>query len=141
VISARDLLLKAGQRIGAAWIAALVRALRSLVVVTGEESQVVTEHTEAGQVLSLSRPIPAYLWGRTTEGAIPARDGSGYWGVNDVTLYNDFIDEDGEPYSELGDAVEDLAEAWNRMAVEVPADKDVILVEISGRLFVVAVLC
>lgn len=141
MIDARTLLLKAGQRIGSSWMATLVKTLQSLGVHSDAESQVVVDRTDTGQFLSLSRPIPEYLWGRTTEGAIPARDGSGYWGSNDITLYNDFIDEDGLAYSELGDDPDDVAECWNRMLVDVPADKDIIVVEVSGRLFVVAVLC
>ena len=140
MISARDLLLKAGQRIGAAWIAALVRALQSLAVASGDESQIVVEYTEAAQILSLSRPIPAILWGNTTEGAILPRTVDGYWVSNLVTLYVDKIDEDGLLYSELG-GEDDQVLVYNRTSQTIPADKDVVIVEMSGQLFSLAWDC
>jgi len=138
MINARELLLKAGQHIGAGWITTLVDTLRSLVIITGDQSQVVSSHTSSGQMLTLSRPIPALIWGRTTEGPIPARDGSGYWGSETVSIYIDKTDSDGAPYSVLDT---DKCECFNRMATEVAEDKDIIMIEESGRLFVIGVDC
>jgi hypothetical protein len=140
MIDTRALLLKAGQRIGANWIAMLVRALQSMQVTAGNASQIEVRQTELGQDISLSRPIPGILWGNTTEGPILPRDGSGYWMSNVVTLYVDLIDEDGEPYSELG-TEDDTVVVWNRTAQTIPGDKDVAIVEISGRLFALAWDC
>lgn len=134
MIDARTLLLKAGQRIGSSWMATLVKTLQSLGVHSDAESQVVVDRTDTGQFLSLSRPIPGFLWGKTTEGDILPRDGSGYWGSNQVTLYVDRIDEDGIPYSELG-GEDDIVVVFNRTTQTVPADKDVTIVEVSGQLF------
>jgi hypothetical protein len=134
MIDARALLLKAGQRIGANWIAMLVRALQSMQVTAGNASQIEVRQTELGQDISLSRPIPGILWGNTTAGDILPRDGSGYWGSNLVTLYVDKIDEDGLPYSELG-GEDDVVEVWNRTTETVPGDMDIVIFEESGRLF------
>lgn len=134
MIDARGLLLKAGQRIGAAWIALLVRTLQSLQIATGQASQIVVRRTDLAQELSLTRPIPGFLWGKTTGGAISPRDaGTGEWRSGTVTLYIDKIDDDGNPYSTLGDEDEDSIECWNRSDQEIGNNKDVVMVEISGQ--------